>query len=120
MTVRLRVGGAEIWLWDRYLETRFRDGVVVPAAGNDDPASIELAAALGYLSTWEMSRDHEIAHSWLAVQAGLDVSPALWHAGHPGEPFDAVAIGHEEARVLTFQATLDKSAPPWCRTALMG
>lgn len=103
----------------RYLETRFPDGTVLPAAPNYDPASIALAHDLGYVGdTWAMSRDHELTHSWLAALDGLDWSPTLWHVAHRGAPghvpMSGDAIRAEEARVLNAQRSLSKMAPrPW-------
>jgi hypothetical protein len=100
----------------RYLETWFPDGTRVPAAPNYDAASIERAHDLGYEGdTWAMTRDHELAHSWLAVTSGLGQSPTLWHLAHPeAEPLGEHDVNGEEARVLRFQRTLSKPGPrPW-------
>jgi hypothetical protein len=101
---------------ERYVETRFPDGAKVGSTPNLDPHTLDVMAELGYDDTFAMSRDHELAHSWLAMLAGLPHSPTLWRLAHPhadGLPDDA-AVAEEEARVLAFQRTLDKSGPrPW-------
>jgi hypothetical protein len=102
---------------NRYLETWFPDGTSVPATPNFDEASIALAHDLGYDGdTWAMSRDHELAHTWLAVAAGQGRSGTLWRLVHPSDP-DAVdndEVAREEARVLRFQRGLAKPGPrPW-------
>lgn len=101
----------------RYVETRFPDGTTVGSTPNADPHTMTVAADLGYGDdTWAMSRDHEIAHSWLAYCDGLDHSPTMWRLAHPYDdelPNDA-EVAEEEERVLAYQRTLDKSAPrPW-------
>jgi hypothetical protein len=101
----------------RYVETRFPDGSKVGSTPNDDPHTLRVAAELGYGDdTWTMSRDHEVAHSWLAHLAGRDVSRTMWRLAHPDDldlP-DDVEVAEEEARVLALQAEIDKSAPrPW-------
>jgi hypothetical protein len=101
----------------RYVETRFPDGSTVGSTPNDDPHTLEVAAELGYgADTWAMSRDHEIAHSWLAHLEGPTPSRTMWRLAHPDDHdlADDDAVAREEARVLAFQATLDKGAPrPW-------
>jgi hypothetical protein len=101
----------------RYVETRFEDGTKVGSTPNRDPHTLNVSEELGYGDdTWAMSRDHELAHSWLAHLDGRRWSPTMWRLAHPwddGVPDDD-AVAHEEARVLEFQRTLDKTAPrPW-------
>lgn len=105
-----------IYVYERKLITQFRDGTTVPAAPNTDCHSVALAAELGYLDTWDMSRDHEISHSWLARQAGFPYSPTLWHVAHPHDPagIPPETMAREEATVLAYQKALDKTAlRPW-------
>ncbi len=101
----------------RYVETRFPDGTKVGSTPNADPHTLTVAAELGYgADTFAMSRDHEIAHSWLALLDGLPHSPTMWRLAHPYGDWlpDDAAVAEEEARVLAFQETLDKSGPrPW-------
>jgi hypothetical protein len=91
----------------QYLVTRFSDGTYVDATPNRDEGSLRTASELGYGDdTWAMSRDHELAHSWLAFP---DVSPMLWALAH-----GSTASRVEETTVMEFQRSLDKSAPrPW-------
>lgn len=101
----------------RYVETRFEDGTKVGSTPNRDGHSLRTAADLGYgEDTWTMSRDHELAHSWLAHLDGRPWSPTMWRLAHPHAvdlPTDD-EVAYEEARVLDFQRRLDKSAPrPW-------
>ena len=101
----------------RYVETRFPDGTKVGSTPNDDDHTMNTAAALGYgADTFAMSRDHEIAHTWLAHLDGRRWSPTMWRLAHPYDdelPNDD-EVAEEEATVLAFQATLDKAAPrPW-------
>lgn len=101
---------------DRYVETRFPDGGKVGSTPNLDPHTLDVMRELGYDDTFAMSRDHEIAHSWLAMLDGLPYSPTMWRLAHPHDddlPDDA-AVAEEEARVLAFQRTLPKTGPrPW-------
>jgi hypothetical protein len=101
----------------RYVETRFPDGTKVGSTPNDDPHTMRTAADLGYgRDTFAMSRDHEIAHSWLAHLAGRPWSPTMWRLAHPYDddlPNDD-EVAEEEAMVLAFQRTLVKDRPrPW-------
>jgi hypothetical protein len=101
----------------QYVETRFDDGATVGSTPNDDPHTLRMAADLGYgTDTWTMSRDHEMAHTWLAHQAGLPWSPTFWRIAHP-EAEGSIGddeVAEEEAKVLSFQRALDKQQPrPW-------
>lgn len=100
-----------------YVETRFEDGSRVGSTPNRDAHSLRVAADLGYGDdTWLMSRDHELAHTWLAHLDGRPWSPTMWRLAHPsGEdlPNDD-EVAYEEERILEFQRGLDKTAPrPW-------
>lgn len=100
-----------------YVETRFGDGTKVGSTPNCDDHSLRVAAQLGYGDdTWSMSRDHEVAHTWLAHLAGLRWSPTMWRLAHPWGPDlpNDAQVAEEEATVLRFQGTIDKAAPrPW-------
>jgi hypothetical protein len=101
----------------RYVESRMEDGTKVGATPNADDWSRRIAAELGYGGdTWSMSRDHELAHTWLAHVEGRPWSPTMWRLAHPdsAEVADDTEVAEEEARVLDFQRSLDKSGPrPW-------
>ena len=101
----------------RYVESVMEDGTKVGATPNRDEASLAIAADLGYGDdTWEMSRDHELSHTWLAHLEGRPCSPTMWRLAHPhsSEVADDRTVAEEEARVLTFQRALDKTGPrPW-------
>lgn len=101
----------------RYVESVLEDGTTVGATPNRDDRSLRTATELGYGDdTWAMSRDHELAHTWLAHLAGQPWSATMWRLAHPGSPdvADDAAVSEEEARVLEFQRTLDKGGPrPW-------
>jgi hypothetical protein len=99
----------EIWESTRFLRTVFEDGLEVPATANHDTASTRLAADLGYPSTWEMSKAHEIAHTLIMCACGYGWSPvlrgvAVRSAGGDKEAIVSKAMsGIEEAVVLDFQ-----------------
>jgi hypothetical protein len=101
----------------RYVETRFPDGTRVGSTPNTDRHSLQMATSLGYGNdTFAMSRDHEVAHTWLAHCAGLPWSRTMWRLAHPyGDDLpDDSEVAEEEAMVLRFQRRLDKSEPrPW-------
>lgn len=98
----------------RWVVTRFDDGTEVHAHPNHDPESVARAAALGYHDTWAMSRDHELAHHWLAFRAEHWASFTMWSLAHPDLHRDDATIHQEEANVLRFQRGLDKAAVrPW-------
>ena len=101
---------------NRYVETRFADGATVGSTPNDDAHTMRVAAELGYESSWEMSKDHEIAHTWLAHIGGAPWSATMWRVAHPEAPgsIGDDEVADEETQVLEFQRQLDKSAPrPW-------
>jgi hypothetical protein len=102
---------------NHYVETRFADGKKVGSTPNRDAHSLQVAAELGYGDdTWTMSRDHEVAHTWLAHLDGRPWSRTMWRLAHPDDdalPDDA-EVAEEETLVLDFQRGLDKSEPrPW-------
>ena len=101
----------------RYVESRMEDGTTVGATPNGDERSLAIAAELGYGDdTWQMSRDHELSHTWLAHVEGRPWSPTMWRLAHPhsDDVADDATVAEEEARVLEFQRALDKSRPrPW-------
>jgi hypothetical protein len=105
----IAIGACVIRIWPEthYLETCFIGGTKVPAAPNpDDPASVALAARLGYTgpdACWQLSRAHEALHTWIAVQEGLDFSPTLWYVAYHVKPPPGL-MRDEEARVLALQA----------------
>ena len=108
---------------NQYVETRFPDGTRVGSTPNRDPHSLRTAQRLGYGDdTWSMSRDHEIAHAWLAYLAGLPWSPTMWRLAHPSGPDipDDDQVAEEEAMVLEFQRTADKDALPWISADVPG
>lgn len=76
----IQIGECEIRIWEdaQVLETRFEDGLKVPAAPNYDEQSLATAAALGYGSdTWMLSKQHEISHSLLMISLGYPYSRVL-------------------------------------------
>lgn len=117
MTVTYRLGACTVTVDDenRCLWTRFPDATITTAAPNHDTDSIQRAHDLGYHGdTWAMTRDHELAHTWLAIEAGLDRSPVLWSLCHDPFALQLREVFDEEARVLDYQRQLDKNAArPW-------
>lgn len=111
--VTLLLGTVLVEVWPGHLRTTFADGTALDAAANTDPESVARAHALGYAGdTWQLSRDHEIVHLWLAQLLGWPVSPTLWTAARPGRPGSA-APGLREAEevlVLAFQRWLRQGA----------
>lgn len=55
----------------RYIESRFPDGGAAGSTPHADPQTLDVATEMGYADTWTMSRDHELAHTWL-VGRGVD------------------------------------------------
>ena len=101
----------------RYVESRMEDGTKVGATPNQDELSLRIAADLGYgHDTWEMSRDHELSHTWLAHLEGRPWSATMWRLAHPhcSDVAGDAEVAEEETRVLEFQRRLDKAGPrPW-------
>jgi hypothetical protein len=101
----------------RYVETRFADGAKVGSTPNNDDWTMHIAAQLGYGSdSWTMSKDHEVAHTWMAHELGRPWSATMWRLAHP-RAADSIGdneVSDEESAVLEFQRLLDKAAPrPW-------
>jgi hypothetical protein len=99
----------DIWAEHKILATVFEDGLSVTAAANDDADSVALAATLGYCSTWEMSRAHEIAHTLLDVARGYPYSRVLRGVavreagGSKEDVITAAASDFEEGLCMDFQ-----------------
>jgi hypothetical protein len=111
----VRLGGNVVsWEADCGLtRTVFPDGSALDATPNADPESLRHARELGYgADTGRMSRDHELAHTFLAVKLGLDRSPTLWTTAHPGRPGGAGPEQREweEALVFDFQRLVNDPA----------
>jgi hypothetical protein len=111
----VRLGGNVVsWADDcSSVRTVFPDGGTLDATPNQDPESLRHARELGYgTDTGRMSRDHELAHTFLAVALGLDRSPTLWTTAHPGRPGGAgpEQRAWEEALVFDFQRLLNDPA----------
>lgn len=109
-----------------HVQTRYQDGATVTARVNYDAGAFTMARDLGYRSidTWRMCVDHEIGHHWLAHGDFWSLgSPTMWRLAHPDRVHPSMAsdddVANEEAEVLAFQRTLDKTttARPWdvCR-----
>lgn len=77
------------------------------------PDAVRLAEDLGYPDTWSMSRGHEIAHTWLAVEEGYPFSLTLRQVAHQGEApvLTWGQVAYEEAKVLAWQR--DSKSRPW-------
>lgn len=118
--MRYRIGRCLVTVCDaeQWLTTRFPSGREVAVAVAVDPGLEQLALDLGYgEDLWQMSRDHELAHSWLAVQQGWPWSWALYQAGGGTVRRTAGEIEEEEFMVLVFQKYLRKEgARPWDST----
>lgn len=103
----------DIWHDHHILATVFSDGLSVTAAANDDPDSVERAATLGYGSTWEMSRDHELLHSLVDVARGYAYSRVLRGVavrdagGRKEDVITAAASDEEEGLILDLQRWLN-------------
>ncbi len=97
----------------RYTETVFHDGTRVVAVPGDGFAYTALAESLGYAGAEadaQMSREHEILHTFLAERLLNNASPTLWAVAHDFEPGVTAPIWEqeiEEACVLAFQAFLN-------------
>jgi hypothetical protein len=101
----------------QYVETRFADGCRIGSTPNRDDWTMHVAAALGYgTDSWAMSKDHELAHTWMAHVAGQPWSATMWRLAHP-HVLGAIGddeVAAEEAAVLEYQRSLDKAAArPW-------
>jgi hypothetical protein len=89
----------------RSLKTYFPDGTSLEAGANDDDDSQKWALDLGYSNTWDMSREHEILHTWLALKQGMKFSPTLWSVANRGKEgcLKRVDQGQEEWLICCFQ-----------------
>jgi hypothetical protein len=103
----LQIGSAEVEIHptEPYLETRFPDGLTVPAAPQDTGAYRRTAADCGYTgpdATWNLCREHEIAHSFLDTLAGDPWSWVLYAVAR-GLEIPPAELAREEAQVLAWQ-----------------
>lgn len=103
----LRFGACDVLIFADRVETHFRDGTVVHAVPVDGPEHRSRAASLGYTgpdALWQMCREHDATHAWLAENVTGGASPALWHVVHPHSPPNHDLIALEEAAILALQA----------------
>ena len=98
---------AEFQLGDALVEvtadkvvTTFVDGSFVVAEIAEQPGQADIAEKIG-VSVEQMNRDHDLAHSVLAVFMDQPRSPALWAVAH-GKTWPG--WWKEEAAVLELQA----------------
>jgi hypothetical protein len=90
---------------ERRVTTRFEDGASLTAAPNYAYEHVLPAHRLGYSgddAVWEMTRDHDRAHSLLAAWLGQPHSPVLYGEATGNAPDPALAA-NEEALVLLLQ-----------------
>lgn len=90
---------------ERRVTTRFEDGSVLVAAPNYSHEHVLRAKRLGYSGddpVWQMTRDHDRAHSLLAAWLGKPHSPVLYGEATGDRPDDGLAA-NEEALVLLLQ-----------------
>jgi hypothetical protein len=109
--------GCLIEVYEDNVLTKFPSGHSVAGAVNKDGSQDELAQQLGYQSTWDMVREHEILHTWLAIKLGFPHSPTLWDVALnlleiPNRPALIIWPG-EEAAVIEFQRWLNGGVPNW-------
>jgi hypothetical protein len=97
-----------IWPSHRYLETRFPDGAIAPAAPNDDEESRARAQRLGYgTDLWRMTVEHELAHTFTAEARGDPFSIVLSYVAHGGDQKLWPAGGKDEdGRAISLQELL--------------
>jgi hypothetical protein len=90
---------------ERRVTTRFEDGASLVAAPNYAVEHRDRARELGYSGddpVWQMTRDHDRAHSLLAAWLGQPHSPVLYGEATGNAPDPALAA-NEEALVLLLQ-----------------
>ena len=107
----LRFTGCTVrMLHDRYMETVYPDGGIVPALFVEDVQARETAAAHGYgTDVVQMHKDHDVAHTFLAEVCGQPYSKVLRHvAGGLTVPDDERTA--EEGLVLAFQRYVQTGA----------
>jgi hypothetical protein len=59
------------------VEVHVAGGKVFQAVPQESPEYEMKAYALGFSSSWEMCKWHDLTHAWLADRLGLPASPAL-------------------------------------------
>lgn len=109
MLTHYRFGTVNVLVWPHrwHLVTLFSDGTKVDACPQPTIDYLAHAHQLGYTglsAAWQMCREHELRHTWLAYRNGT-ISQALWAVAH-GHSTDTDAIRDEEALVLASQARL--------------
>lgn len=114
----------QVWTEKRRVQTWLPNGLCVDAVPwDDDDEYRQRAVDHGYGGSdpcWDLCRDHEIGHTFLAWSLRDEVSLALWMAAHhvAGEALAHPALWREEADVLAFQTKLNRrrfSPRPWQR-----
>jgi hypothetical protein len=105
----LSVGSCQVVIWKPdYIETQFPDGSHCPALFAYDAQARDHAKQWGYGSqVWRMHVEHELTHTVLAQESGLEWSPVLHHVAG-GPQLDAGARLLEEHRVVTQQKTANR------------
>lgn len=111
----------EVWPDERHLRTTFGDGTCVPAQPHDNAAYLSTAIGCGYETSdpcWDLCRDHELAHTWLAHALRDEHSLTLWLIAHGATrvALSHPAVGREERDVLAYQTRLNGrrwQAPAW-------
>lgn len=90
------------------IRTTYPDGTFAElwTSGVPPDQARQWAMALGYADPWDHFREHDLIHSWLALEMGLPHSPTLWSVAHGGCS-DRDTIDWEEWLVTEFQRFLN-------------
>lgn len=88
---------------DQVVKTTLPDGKELFSAPQDTSSYEKTAEELGYESGWDMCREHDLLHAFLAACLHMPYSPSLWDTAH-GTDNDQEVHGKEEEMVLNAQA----------------
>jgi hypothetical protein len=105
---------------DFYLQTVFKeDGSIVPARPDTSPESWRKAYRMGYSTVWEMTRDHEVLHTWWSYLKDGTYSPTLWRVAHQIDLNQGLGAEEEELilRLQSHLTRLNNSDDSWARTS---
>lgn len=88
---------------DQVVKTTLPDGKELLSSPQDTPTYEKMAEELGYETTWDMCRERDLLHAFLAACLHMPYSPSLWDTAH-GTDNDQEVHQMEEEMVLNAQA----------------
>lgn len=116
MTTRSFGNGTKITINHGWVQVTLPDGRVFAALPQETPDYEMRAYALGFSSSWDMCKWHDLTHAILADWLGLKVSPALLAAA--GDQIDHTLTDAEEQVVLALHRFINELHHAQTKTTL--